>query len=278
MNWKDFACDKVIKPRTPWFIYSFYCTFFVLQQIKIKLKHLTKQTSKVITKKLEIWIIKKKLKLFMMQWKVDAEYFTKVCFFPLKMDPRDLYYYSLMMEDEWGNTESRNQSTGSDEKVEACTYWARRGRERGPPSRNPQRSARCWTWWRLQRRRHSDQTPAWKAPRESTPGADQTFGKKKQKQKEKEAAKRLETVTNREIMSDVQPGGRDHSGHCFRQSLGTSWFKGGASRSMGQVRAEDSLARTFLYIVSIVTDPKHNAGTSFPTSQLRWLQTWPQWV
>lgn len=30
---------------------------------------------------------------------------------------------------------------------------------------------------------------------------------------------------------------------------------------MGQVRAEDSLARTFLYIVSIVTDPKDNAGT-----------------
>lgn len=61
------------------------------------------------------------------------------------------------------------------EEVEACTYWARRGRERGPPSRNPQRSARCWTWWRLQRRQHSDQTPAWKAPRESTQGVDQTL-------------------------------------------------------------------------------------------------------
>lgn len=33
---------------------------------------------------------------------------------------------------------------------------------------------------------------------------------------------------------------------------------------MGQVRAEASLACAFLYIVSIVTDPKHNAGTFFP--------------
>lgn len=40
---------------------------------------------------------------------------------------------------------------------------------------------------------------------------------------------------------------------------------------MGQVRAEASLACTFLYIVSMVTDPKHNAGTFFPTRQLRWF-------
>lgn len=33
---------------------------------------------------------------------------------------------------------------------------------------------------------------------------------------------------------------------------------------MGRVRAEASLACTFLYIVPMVTDPKHNAGTFFP--------------
>lgn len=82
-------------------------------------------------------------------------------------------------EQGWGNTGSikaeREEADMRHEEVEACTYWARRGRERGPPSRNPQRSARCWTWWRLQRRQHSDQTPAWKAPRESTLGVDQTL-------------------------------------------------------------------------------------------------------
>lgn len=55
----------------------------------------------------------------------------------------------------------------------------------------------------------------------------------------------------------------------FRLS-GLPGFRG-VSRSLGQVRAEASPACTFLYIVSIDTDPKHNAGTFFPTKQLRWL-------
>lgn len=69
----------------------------------------------------------------------------------------------------------RSWKAERDEEVDADTYWERRGRERGPPSRNPQRSARCWTWWRLQRRQHSDRTPAWEARRGSTLGVDQTL-------------------------------------------------------------------------------------------------------
>lgn len=46
---------------------------------------------------------------------------------------------------------------------------------------------------------------------------------------------------------------------------------GGVSRSVGQVRAEASVPCAFLYIVSMATDPRHNAGTFFPTRQLRWF-------
>lgn len=82
-----------------------------------------------------------------------------------------------------GAEEWKDKSRRGARRWKACTYWARRGRERGPPSRNPQRSARCWTWWHLQRRQQSDQTPAWKAPRGSTLGADQTLETKIERQR-----------------------------------------------------------------------------------------------
>lgn len=125
---------------------------------------------------------------------------------------------------EWEGIEKKAERHG---EVKACTYWARRGRVRGPPSRNPQRSARCWTWWRLQRRRHSDQTPAWKAPRESTLGVDQTLETEKRGEKRR-VHKCLETVTSWEKEAvDVQSGERDHSTHCFLQTRWPSCFKGG---------------------------------------------------
>lgn len=140
---------------------------------------------------------------------------------------------------------------------QACTYWARRGRERGPPSRNPQRSARCWTWWRLQRRQHSDQTPAWTAQRESTPGVDQTLETERRRRQRK-----LSQTENKRFRCVV-------GWKRWFQSFRLSGLPGlrRISRSVGQVRAEASLAGTFLYIVSIVTDPKHNAWTFFPTRQ-----------
>lgn len=147
----------------------------------------------------------------------------------------------------------------------AGTYWARRGRERGPPSRNPQRNARCWTWWRSQRRQHSDQTPAWKALKESARGVDQTL--ETERQKGKDVAQAFTSCHTEKLSFSLAVIWKIRLQPLFPSDPWTSWFEG-VSGSTCRVRA------LFLYIAPMVTDPKHNTGTFFPTR----LPTRPLWM
>lgn len=124
------------------------------------------------------------------------------------------------------------------QEVAEGTYSAHRGRERGPPSRNPQRSVRCWTWWRWPRRPHSGRTPAWKAPKESRRDVDRTFRKA-------EAERRWLQRLRAEMLT---------------QTGQTSWCQG----SLGQRAGVTAQAWASHYTVSMVTE----SCTGFPVAQV----------